>query len=258
VTVKRGLDVRDFQLTAFGGSGALLACRLVDILGVRGVLVPPDPGNVSAFGLLTVDVRNDYVQTYVRRHDRVDGNRVRELFDDLQASASKALHAEGFAEPDQVFKRSADLRYFGQAYEVRVPVPDGDFGQQAAESVIEAFHDAHEAMYGYSFRADERQSVEWVNLRVTGIGPIRRPEIAEAPVRSEGQRPEPAGVRLVWFDDAPVEAAIHQRRTLMHGDQILGPAIIEEYGSTVPVHPGFACTVDRWGNLLLTQEDHTC
>jgi N-methylhydantoinase A len=99
--------------------------------------------------------------------------------------------------------------------------------------------------------------VEWVNLRVTGIGPIRRPEIAELPERGDGQL-EPAGVRPVWFDEAPVESAIYHRKTLMHGDRIRGPAIVEEYGSTVPVHPGFLCAVDRWGNLLLTQEDTTC
>ena len=81
VTVKRGLDVRDFTLTTFGGSGSLLLCRLMDILGIPTVLVPPNPGNVSAFGLLTVDVKNDYVQTHVvarrapRRRRRVGGVR---------------------------------------------------------------------------------------------------------------------------------------------------------------------------------------
>ena len=70
VTVKRGLDVRDFTLTTFGGSGSLLLCRLMDILGIPTVLVPPNPGNVSAFGLLTVDVKNDYVQTHVTLHER--------------------------------------------------------------------------------------------------------------------------------------------------------------------------------------------
>src|SRR3954470_9049 len=133
ITVKRGLDVRDFLLTAFGGSGALLACRLVDILGVRGVLVPPNPGNVSAFGLLTVDVRNDYVQTYVRRHDRVDASQVGVLYAELETQAAAALRAERFSTPEQVFKRSADLRYFGQAYEVRAPLPDDDL-----EGVVEA------------------------------------------------------------------------------------------------------------------------
>jgi N-methylhydantoinase A len=252
VTVKRGLDVRDFQLTAFGGSGALLACRLVDILGVRGVLVPPDPGNVSAFGLLTVDVRNDYVQTYVRRHDRVDVRRVCEIFDSLQEAAAGALRAEGFSAPEQVFTRSADLRYFGQAYEVRVPVPDGEL---VADAVVDAFHDAHQAVYGYSFRDDARQAVEWVNLRVTGIGPIKRPPIAEAPVRS-GSRTwaTPIAVRDVWFGDLPVEARVYQRDMLHQGDVIPGPAIVQEYGSTVPIPVEFVGCVDRWGNLLLTQK----
>ncbi|MBS2552807.1 hydantoinase/oxoprolinase family protein [Catenulispora sp. NL8] len=258
VTVKRGLDVRDFQLTAFGGSGALLACRLVDILGVRGVLVPPDPGNVSAFGLLTVDVRNDYVQTYVRRHDRIDVARVRTLLDALRASAAEALRAEGFDAAQQVFKRSADLRYFGQAYEVRVPVPDGDFAADAAEKVVEAFHDAHQAVYGYSFRGDDRQAVEWVNLRVTGIGPIQRPRIAEVPARPDGGSPIPVETRKVWFGDEPVDAAIYDRRMLRRDDVITGPAIVQEYGSTVPVHPGFLCAVDQWGNLLLTQREQPC
>ena len=72
VTVKRGLDVRGFMLAAFGGSGPLLACRLVDVLGLAGAVVPPDPGTTSAFGLLAVDVKNDYVQTAVARHADLD------------------------------------------------------------------------------------------------------------------------------------------------------------------------------------------
>ncbi|GAA2055593.1 hydantoinase/oxoprolinase family protein [Catenulispora yoronensis] len=257
VTVKRGLDVRDFQLTAFGGSGALLACRLVDILGVRGVLVPPNPGNVSAFGLLTVDVRNDYVQTYVRRHDRIDLSQVRTLFEDLRTAAAAALDAEGFSASEQVFKRTADLRYFGQAYEVRVPVPEVHLDEKAAEEVVQAFHTGHQSMYGYSFRDDERQTVEWVNLRVTGIGPIHRPRITELPARTEGH-PEPVATRTVRFDDEPLPTPIHDRSTLRPGDRVTGPAVIQEYGSTIPVHPGFACDVDRWGNLLLTAPETPC
>ena len=96
VSVKRGLDVRDFMLATFGGSGSLLACRLVDILGLAGVVVPQNPGNVSAFGLLTVDVKNDYVQTAVARHHSLDHAAVQKTFDDLTAKAASALDAEGF------------------------------------------------------------------------------------------------------------------------------------------------------------------
>ncbi|HEY5988951.1 MAG TPA: hydantoinase/oxoprolinase family protein, partial [Streptosporangiaceae bacterium] len=89
ITVKRGLDVRDFMMTTFGGSGSLLACRLIDILGLKGVVVPRDPGNVSAFGLLTVDVKNDYVQTFVARHTALDVAAVRAVYGDLARRATK-------------------------------------------------------------------------------------------------------------------------------------------------------------------------
>ena len=85
VSVKRGLDVRDFMLTTFGGSGSLLACRLVDILDLAGVVVPQNPGNVSAFGLLTVDVKNDYVQTHVARHASLDHGSIEKVFGELTA-----------------------------------------------------------------------------------------------------------------------------------------------------------------------------
>src|SRR5688572_6779446 len=183
VSVKRGLDVRDFMLTTFGGSGSLLACRLVDILDLAGVVVPQNPGNVSAFGLLTVDVKNDYVQTAVARHATLDHAAVQKTFDELTDKATKALDAEGFPRDQHRFARTVDLRYFGQAFEVRVPAPEWHRGQtidQAyADVVVDAFHVGHRALYGYDFRDDPRQQVEWVNLRVTGIGPITRPELRD-------------------------------------------------------------------------------
>src|SRR6266550_188304 len=175
VTVQRGLDVRDFVLTTFGGSGSLLLCRLADILDLSAVVVPRDPGNLSAFGLLTVDVKNDYVQTYVSRHASLDRVTVAGHYEALRGRAAAALSAEGFAESEHRFARSADLRYRGQAFEVRVPV-DGD-----PDGAVAAFHDAHERLYGYCFRDKPEQRVEWVNLRVTGIGPIARPDLRAVP-----------------------------------------------------------------------------
>ena len=98
----------------------------MDVLGIPTVLVPPNPGNVSAFGLLTVDVKNDYVQTHVSLADSLDPAPVRRIYDDLTGQAAAALTKEGFAEEQHSFVRTADLRYFGQAFEVRVGVPDGD------------------------------------------------------------------------------------------------------------------------------------
>jgi N-methylhydantoinase A len=259
VTVAKGLDVRDFTLTTFGGSGSLLACRLMDILNLPRTLVPPNPGNVSAFGLLTVDVRNDYVQTLVAKHVDLDLDRVTAAYADLEAQAQTALDGEGFGRDEQRMQRTADLRYVGQAFEVRVPVTipeDGaELDRAAAEEVAQAFHAAHRQLYGYDFATDPRQAVEWVNLRVSGIGPIRRPAMVELPPRTEGTvGGAMSGSRRVFFDEW-IDTPTYNRPDLAPRDVVTGPAIIEEFGSTVPVHPGFVATVDAYGNLLLTKED---
>jgi N-methylhydantoinase A len=175
------------------------------------------------------------------------------------------------------------LRYYGQAFEVRVPVGDGRFGPGLADAAADAFHDAHRALYGYDFRGDPRQQVEWVNLRVTGVGPIQRPELTElvpAGGADSGSRVRRPGVsvcrdgapalpsrgsiggeavpesRLVVFgrSSVGVSTPLYWRPQLAPGDVVAGPAVIEEYGATVPVHPGFAARVDRFGNLLVTGE----
>jgi len=282
ITVKRGLDVRDFTLVTFGGSGSLLACPLIEILGVAGVLVPCNPGNVSAFGLLTVDVRADYVRTCVARQTELDHGAMEAGYAGLAARARETLTAQGFAPEEHRLIRSADLRYFGQAFEVRVPVGSGQVGQALTDAAAADFHAAHRALYGYDFSADPAQQVEWVNLRVTGVGPIQRPRLAMLPTRDgpstdgtarngdaasavTGSRPvvfsrvmvagakEISGARQLASSGAggPVDTAIYWRPSLAAGDVVAGPAIIEEYGATIPVHPGFAARVDRFGNLLV-------
>jgi len=258
ITVKRGLDARDFTLVTFGGSGSLLACPLIDILGVRRVLVPSSPGTVSAFGLLTVDVRADYVRTCVARQSELDYAAMDASYAGLAARAHEALSAQGFPVSEHRLFRTADLRYFGQAFEVRVPVADGPAGPALAQAAAADFHAAHRALYGYDFRADPRQQVEWVNLRVTGTGPIQRPRLATLPTRDGTATDGDAGRavtghRPVVFDRAagPVGTPIYWRPELAAGDEVAGPAVIEEYGATIPVHPGFAARVDGFGNLLI-------
>ena len=256
ITVKRGLDVRDFTLVTFGGSGSLLLCPLVEILGVRGVLVPPNPGNVSAFGLLTVDVRTDYVRTCVARHDQIDHGAMDEIFTTLTDRARAALTAQGFAASQHRFTRTADLRYYGQAFEVRVPVGTGEFGGALADSAAEAFHRQHHALYGYDFRADPRQRVEWVNLRVTGTGPIPRPRLPQLTPGDGNPARAVTGQRNVVFgrSSGGTETPVYWRPLLRAGDVLSGPAIIEEYGATVPIHPGYAAEADKFGNLLVAMK----
>jgi N-methylhydantoinase A len=247
VTVRRGLDVRDHVLVAFGGSGPLQAARLVDLLGLRAALVPRYPGNVSAFGLLTVDLKNDHVATSVQRDDRLELSAVQQTYARLEDQARGSL-----GQQDVQVVRSADLRYFGQAWEVRVEVPDGAFDRAAADLAVQRFHTAHARTYGYSYRGAPDQAVEWVNLRVTGIQPLERPSLRRLDrLLSGGIERALSGTRPVWFDDAWKDTPLYAREQLQPGDCVPGPAIIEEFGSTTVVLPRLHASVDDFGNLLL-------
>ena len=252
LTVKRGLDIRDYQLVAFGGSGPLQAGRLIDILGLPGAVIPPDPGNVSAFGLLTVDVKNDYVNTSVQRHETLDLQAVRAMYARLEDQARAALAAEGFVTTTMQLQRSADMRYFGQAWEVRVDVPAGLFDAAAAQLVVSRFHAAHARTYGYAYADSADQRIEWVNFRVVGIGPIRRPSIRTRERRlAGGVERALVGRRSVFFDAGLLDTPIIERSRLQPGDHLPGPMIVEEYGSTTVVFPAQEARVDDFGNLLL-------
>jgi N-methylhydantoinase A len=230
---------------AFGGSGPLAACRLIDVLGLRTVFVPRDPGNLSAFGLLATDLRTDHVQTLVRRHDQLDLAELARAFGRLEAEALDALRRQGHE--DNRCVRGADLRYFGQAFEINVPAPAGALDAGFVDAVEARFHDAHERAYGYCYRDDPGQVVEWVNLRVTGVGAMPRPALD--PVGGGG---DPLlGRRPVYFADGWGEAPIYARERLRAGDELAGPAVVQEFGSTLPVHPGFAARVDELGNLVV-------
>jgi N-methylhydantoinase A len=261
VSVKRGLDPRDYTLVAFGGSGPLLAGRLLDILSLRAALIPPTPGNVSALGLLVVDLRNDYVQTLVQRQDRLDYGAMNAHLARLEERARDALRREGFREEEMRFLRSADMRYFGQAWEVPVELPPGEVDPASVALAADRFHAAHEQRYGYSYREvtaapgsarPGRQVVEWVNLRVTGIGPIERPKLRELPPGDGRVDRAVTGRRPVVFDGAARDCPGLDRARLRPGDALEGPAVVEEYGATTVVFPGQRMEVDRLGNMILT------
>lgn len=237
LTVQRGIDPSGDTLVAFGGSGPLQAARLARLLGLKTVLVPPSPGTVSAFGLLAVDLRDDYVLTRVQRHDDLDSGLVAELFRRLETSALESLAAQGVEPARTVLLRSVEARYLGEAYEVSIPV-GATFDLGAS---VTAFHATHERAYGYSYPAGE--VVEFVNWKVTGLGTIERPRLATPPATGTGR---PVGQRAGY--------TLYDRVDLPSGFTAFGPAIVEEYGSTTVVEQGFSFSVDEFANLILRNE----
>jgi N-methylhydantoinase A len=237
LTVKRGVDPSGDALVAFGGAGPLQASRIAEILGLGTVLIPPSPGNVSAFGLLAVDLKDDYVLTLVRRHDEVDPAEVAAMFARLDAEAVESLRAEGVADARMSLVRTVDVRYLGEAHELSIAARH-PFDPNAA---VQAFHDAHERIYGYAYRdLAHRNVVEFVSWKVTGLGLIDRPKLEAPPPTGSGR---PIGVRAGF--------RVYRREDLPAGFGAEGPAIVEEYGSTTVIEAGFTFEVDRLANLLL-------
>jgi len=248
VTVQRGRDPSDYCLVAFGGSGALLAGEVADILEISTVLVPRNPGNVSAFGLQASDIRRDHVRTLVRSEEWADPAELEAAWAELEARGSSDLIAEGVP-PDAIeLRRSADARYVGEAHEMQVHLEPELRGEGAVAAVWERFHDVHERTFGFAYRGE--QYVEIVNLRVQAVGEVHRPQLTE---RQSAATPvaTAAAERPVYVSGEWVNCPIYSRDDLEPGMQLDAPAVVEEFGSTTVAFPGWTMRVDGYENLVM-------
>lgn len=247
VTTVKGRDPADYTLLAFGGSGALLAAKSCDFLGITSIIVPPYPGNLSAYGLQVSDVRRDYVRTIVRLENRSDPAEIEAAWTGLEAQGKAELAAQGVAEDAQEFARMADLRYRGEAHEVQVRLPVGLTGKVCVEEMWRAFHDEHERVYGFSYGGE--QEPELVQLRLQAVGKMHRPPRLTFPSSGNGTPDETRPV--YWGIDGWVDTSIYLRDEMPSGTTIAGPAIVQEYGSTVVIPPGWQARVDDLGDIWM-------
>ncbi|MCZ6720919.1 MAG: hydantoinase/oxoprolinase family protein, partial [Proteobacteria bacterium] len=248
VTTTRGRDPGLYTLVAFGGAGGMFAAEVADFLNIRTVLSPPNPGNLSAFGLHVSDIKRDYIRTLVRPQSSAEADEIERVWRELEEQGRKEITQEGVAAGDIELVRLADLRYVGEGYEVPVAIPGGRVGGDALEAMWSSFHHVHEETFGFAYRGE--QDVELVNLRVQAIGRVNRPKVAE--IEPNGADPEPAGRRRVyWRGMGWIDCPIYRRDELGAGARLEGPAILEEYGSTVVVPQSWRMAVDRHGILKL-------
>ena len=251
VSVKRGRDPREYTLFAYGGAGPLHAAQLASLLGVSKIVIPANPGLGSCIGLLAADIRENGVRTAPVREDQLKLAQMNELFVQVEARVSEALAEQDVAESDMKLDRSADMRYVGMATELTVPVPAGKLTKKSIAKALDAFHDAHERAYGYKYRGE--QLVEIINLRVAGTGPLRLIEMTEEPLGSGDGSDAEAGERVVYFgpQDGSHSCTIYDRRKLEPGTSIGGPAIVEQYDSTILVPRWADAAVDGYRNLII-------
>src|SRR5438309_8927624 len=249
ITTRRGFDLRDFTLVAFGGAGPLHAARLARELGLREVLVPPHPGVTSALGLLVSDVRHDHVRSRLDRLDELAPAVAERELVALEDAASAELRSEGFAPEAIELRRALDLRYLGQGYELTTPL---ERGLLDARAIRAAFDAEHERQFGHA--APDRP-VEVVSYRVTAFGRVVPLELGRASAAGAPVEAARIGEREVGLGDhgEPVRCAVYDRRRLHAGHRFAGPAIVRQVDATTCVLAGQSIDVDAHGNLRIAE-----
>jgi len=235
ISVERGYDPKDFCLVAFGGAGGLHAAELASRIGMASVLAPPDPGLLSAYGMLVAPVSREASRTVLGRQVQA----LDAIFAELREAAVAELLAEGCPVGAVRVAETVDARYAGQSFELSVP----------AQRWTTAFHAAHKRRYGYD-RPDS--PVEAVTLRVVAEAPPPGLRLERPP---RGAAPPPAST-TVRTSAGSTATSLYARSALGAGAELAGPAVVTEYSGTTWIPGGWRCTVLDAGSLLLQGPPH--
>jgi N-methylhydantoinase A len=243
ISIEHGLDPREFVLFCYGGGGPLHASALARELSIPTVVVPPEPGNFSAVGMLLADARLDLSKTFVGVLNESTVAALTAAFAEMEEEARAALVRE-FDAREVVFERHAEMRYAGQRHNIKVPIS----GLADAAGIRAAFDRDYKRRYGH---ADLKAAAELQALHLSGLTRLRRPELARLPRAPAPTRPPER--RPVYFGTArgTLDAQIHDRTALAPGFRGEGPALIEEYGSTTLVWPGDRFQIGTLGEIRI-------
>jgi N-methylhydantoinase A len=250
ISVQRGHDPRDYTLVAFGGAGPLHAARLARELEIPRVLVPRHPGILCALGLLLSDLKTNYAQTCLMLATEDAVPRMIEAWESLDGRAAAWFDAEGIAPGARARRRTVDMRYAGQNYELPVAFPDDVPGPGLLKELVNRFERAHEQIYGY---VSPEEAIQAVTFRLEAVGTVRRAEVRAHPPAATGAAAAVAGERAVWFAEAGRFAAcpVYDRERLAPGHRLAGPAIVEQMDATTLLLPAQTATVDPYLNLII-------
>ncbi len=249
LTVERGLDPRDFVMFSYGGGGGMFAAFVAQELDIATVVIPKAPANFSAVGILMSDYRSDAALTKVRRFGPHTANLIRDDLAGLARQTQSELRQYGFDGGAIDLLYRLDMRYAGQDDTITVPL-DTEWAADAATLLAgagERFVAMHRQLFGYG---DDDTPLEVVTSRCRGIGRVSRPRWDAWPVETAAP---PRASRPVYFAASAsyVDTAVYDRDGLGRGQKIIGPAIIEEWTTTIVVPGGWEVEIDRIGDLVL-------
>lgn len=247
ITVRKGIDPREFTMVAFGGAGPMHACLTAEELGILTILVPEMPGTFSAWGMHQSDIRQDAVRTFTSILDDMQIDGISEVYNQMIKEVSSILHQQNISKEQSEYRKTADLRYVGQEHTLNVAFNTNEIDANSLKQLRDGFDQLHYSIYGHN---NPNDPVEIVNVRLTGLGKLKRvlKEKAEILVSTE---PMPYKINQTIFYGKKYESNIYDRRELLPGHKFMGPAIIEELTATTVVPPGYEVSVDGFNNLLI-------
>jgi N-methylhydantoinase A len=244
----RGVDWRGMPLFAFGGAGPVHACEVAALLQSSGVIIPPQPSVLSAFGTLVTSVRLDLVRSDLVRVNELDWTRVDRILGELVSDATKALREAGCSEDSVTLIFAADLRYVGQQSELTVTLDADPRGHRDTSRIVRVFEAIYKKLYGVN---PSHVPIELVTWRVTARGPVI-PFHRAMDLPSASGKPKATREVGAWSDGLRVP--VYDRSALAAGQAITGPAIIEERETTTVIPPDWTATVDKIGCIFARKE----
>ena len=246
MSVQRGVDPREFVILAFGGASGLQVSQVARQLQVDKVYIPAAAPVLSAYGMLSTDLKYDFSRSYPASLEGINLTAVRSIMAELEDQGREKLRDQGVPEQDMEVQRSADMRYLDQVYEVNIPVPDPAQEDSRLLAELEAnFHRRYQELFSYR---QQDQEVRLVTLRVTVVGRLPRmalPEV-EAPQTTTGTT-KTRRMYLGGWQEVPVYAIDELSLTV----EIPGPVLLESEFTTILVEPGDNARVNRQGGIEL-------
>ena len=246
VLIEKGEAPDRFSLMFFGGAGPVHACDLLKDLNMPRALIPMHPGQFSAYGFTATDARVDRQRTVQMTSNKMDYARATTLLAELEKDCLAQFETQGFGGSARI-ERNIEMRYHGQNYELSLPLSFTEFDESSTKALWTTFDKAHEERFGFSIPGE---FIEIVNFNVTAVKDLDKPQIPE--IARSTEVPNPVGFRSVGFEEGRHDTPVYRREELNAGDEVHGPAVVEEAVSVVILHPDQEMSVDRFGNLHIT------
>ncbi|MEM9439865.1 MAG: hydantoinase/oxoprolinase family protein, partial [Pseudomonadota bacterium] len=246
--IERGRDISEFPMFAFGGAGPVHAYGVARILKLPKIIYPFGAGVMSAIGFLTAPLAFDFVRSHPVRLETADWQNVNDLIAEMENEGRARLSA-AIGDAGITFRRTADMRYRKQGFDISVPIPEGKLGTENLPGIIAAFERGYAMLYGHTIPDTPIDVMSW---RLVASGP--KPDL-KLPVDGSGDRDAQKGRRQIHLpDEGLIDVPVYDRYRLGTGDQLDGPVIVEERESTVVINGSGRICVDGHRNLIVDLE----